>query len=129
VAPIHAIVDPDDFDIDDQSITTPAATGTRYLILNDIGSVVNSDKAAAWLGNDGSKFIDGYISQGPVVAKRNDIIEWDGTKWRVSFSASQNANVQYVTHLNTAVQYRWNGTEWLKSFQGHYPAGQWSLIL
>ena len=129
VAPIHAIVDPDDFDIDDQSITTPTSSGVRYLILNDIGSVVNSEKAAAWLGNDGSKFIDGYISQGPVVAKRNDIIEWDGTKWRVSFSASQNANVQYVTHLNTAVQYRWNGTEWLKSFQGHYPAGQWSLIL
>lgn len=129
VAPIHAIIDPNDFDIDNQAITTPQTAGVRYLILNDITSSINSDKAEAWLGADGSKFTDGYISESGVVAKENDIIEWNGSKWSVSFKASQNTSVQYVTHLNTAVQYRWNGTEWLKSFQGHYPAGRWSLIL
>lgn len=129
VAPIHGIVDPDDFDIDNQAITTPQTAGTRYLILNNIGPIIDSDKAEAWLGSNGSKFTDGYISESGILAKKNDIIEWDGTKWSVSFKAATVTTTQYVTHLNTAVQYKWNGKEWLKSYQGHYPAGRWSLIL
>jgi hypothetical protein len=95
-----------------------AATGTRYLILNDIGNVDNVIPAAAW---------------GPVVAKANDIIEFDGTYWVVAFEAATGVNVQYATNITTGLQYRWegseNGAQWVKSYEGLYPGGEWSLVL
>jgi hypothetical protein len=35
----------------------------------------------------------------------------------------------YVTNLNTGIQYRFNGTEWVKSYEGVYTAGNWSIVL
>ena len=50
----------------------------------------------------------------------------DGT---CSFDSSLDSNVQYVTNANTSVQYRWAAGEWLKSYEGLYPEGEWSLVL
>ena len=38
-------------------------------------------------------------------------------------------NVQFVTNITTGLQYRWTGTEWVKSYEGLYPGGEWSLVL
>ncbi len=64
-------------------------------------------------------------------ASANDIVEWDGTAWSVVFDASADTGTttKYITNLNTGVQYRWTGTEWILSFEGEYQKGTWRLSL
>ncbi|MEK9698842.1 MAG: hypothetical protein VW270_23910, partial [Candidatus Poseidoniales archaeon] len=59
----------------------------------------------------------------------NDIVEYDGTRWNVVFDSSNISGVQYVTNLTTSIQYRWADGQWLKSYDGVYPGGEWSLVL
>jgi hypothetical protein len=115
LAPVTAIIDP--FNVTVNSNILSPATGTRYLILNPIGDV-NTGPAPAWAGESGTNLI----------AQANDIIEWNGSYWTVSFDSREPA-VQYVTNLNTNVQYFWNSTAWVKSYEGLYGSGQWSLVL
>ena len=117
-APVHAIVDPFAIDPSDQDLLRPAA-GTRYLILNDIGSSGDSQVIEHWRG----------LNNLPLVAQANDIIEYNGVNWWVSFNSQEISTTEYVTNLNTAIQYRWDGTQWLRSYQGHYPAGKWTILL
>lgn len=97
----------------------PLATGLRYLLLEDIGADENNDGAQAWKNLDATDF----------VAKANDIVEWDGAKWNIVFSSASEDNTTYITNLRTGIQYKWDGTEWTKSFEGVYPAGRWRLQL
>jgi len=96
--------------------------GQRYLLTEATGSYNNPDQdnPAAWLGVFGQ----------PLVARANDIIEYDGAYWQISFdSTSSPDNIQYVTNVTTELQYRWTGTVWVKSYQGLYQGGSWSLVL
>ena len=115
LAPVNAIIDPYNVKVD-SNILSPA-TGTRYLILNPIGDATTGP-APAWAGEAGTNLI----------AKANDIIEWNGSYWTVAFDSSDLA-IQYVTNLNTTVQYLWSGTAWVKSYEGVYTSGMWSLVL
>jgi len=93
--------------------------GQRYLLTEATGTYTQGD-AVAWEGSGGQ----------PLVANANDIIEYDGTRWLVSFdSANSQDNIQYVTNITTSIQYKWTGSTWVKSYQGLYPGGQWSLVL
>jgi hypothetical protein len=108
----------------DPTKTFPASKtqGTRVLLLGPIGATGNTDGADAWKNLDNSD----------VVASENDIIEWSGSAWSVIFDASatvNNTTVTYITNLNTGVQYRWNGEEWLLSVEGLYPQGTWRVAL
>jgi hypothetical protein len=95
-----------------------AAVGQRYLLTEATGSW--DGNAVAWEGNSGQ----------PLVAHANDIIEYDGTRWTIYFdSVSSPDNIQYVTNITTSIQYEWTGSSWIKSYQGLYPGGQWSLVL
>jgi hypothetical protein len=95
-----------------------AAAGQRYLLTDDTGS--DNGYAQAWTGTGGQA----------LVARRNDIIQYDGSQWQVSFSAeSSPVNTQYVTNITTEIQYKWTGNTWVKSYQGLYPGGQRSLII
>jgi len=109
-----AIINPLTFN---PTINTPVA-GDRYLLIDDIGDAqTNTD------GNNSTAW-------GTLVAKANDIIEYNGTTWTVVFSAAQNAdNLIYQTNIYTGVQYKWNGVAWVKSFEGEYRAGAWRLVL
>lgn len=111
--PIDAVIDPL---ISAPGVGLPAASsGQRYLILNDIGDYNNPVPGSAW---------------GVIQAKTNDIIQFDGSMWQVSFEAGVHYNnVQYVTNITTNLQYRWSGHEWVKSYEGLYPGGEWSLVL
>ena len=81
---------------------------------------LNEDGPDAWKNNNGTDFI----------AEANDIIEWDGSKWWVVFSADENSeNLIYQTNIYTLVQYKWNGVNWVKSFDGDYRRGAWRLEL
>jgi hypothetical protein len=95
-----------------------ALIGQRYLLTEDTGS--DNGYAQAWAGSSGQ----------PLVAQANDIVEFDGERWQVSFdSANSTDNIQYVTNITTSIQYEWTGSTWIKSYQGLYPGGQWSLVL
>ena len=114
---INAIIDP--------LISAPGnglpqpVTGVRYLLTESTGSWANSYNPEAWLGN---------LDQ-PLVAQANDIIEWDGVRWRVTFVAADEISTQYVTNITTGTQYKWTGEMWMKSYQGVYPGGTWNLVL
>lgn len=88
--------------------------GRRYLIVEDIGSA--GDTTIAW---------------GNVVAYANDIIEYDsGTgEWFVSFDSAATTAVEYVTNLTTNVQYRFTEDMWMKSFEGWYDQGSYSIVI
>ncbi|CAB4129061.1 Myoviridae tail sheath stabiliser [uncultured Caudovirales phage] len=113
--PVDAIIDPMNVTVD-SNLLNPA-TGTRYLILNPIG-VLGNESAIVWQGAPGHT----------LVANANDIIEWNGSYWTVAFN-SQDSAVQYVSNLTTTVQYRWSGESWVKSYEGLYTSGYWSLVL
>lgn len=95
-----------------------AAAGQRYLLTESTGG--SDGYVTAWAG------VNGQV----LIAHPNDIIEYDGTRWIVSFDGqSSPVNTQYVTNITTEIQYRWIGNMWVKSYQGLYPGGKWSLIL
>jgi len=110
-----------DYIIDPTTVnpTDLKTTGLRILLLGSIGSSSNADGPDAWKNVDNTDFI----------ANENDIIEWDGAKWNVVFDASATSTITHTTNLNTSVQYRWNGTDWLLSVDGDYAAGAWRLSL
>jgi hypothetical protein len=110
--PVNAVINP--LTSGPGSGLPQAAAGQRYLLVDDIGSVDNQDPAASW---------------GRVTARAGDIIEYDGTQWLVIFVNQTNTNTQFVTNITTGLQYRWTAQGWVKSYEGLYPAGEWSLVL
>jgi hypothetical protein len=109
-------------------------TGNYYIVLDQPvseGSVisyellVNEDGPDAWKNSvpDSSGNYD-------FTAEENDIIEWDGEKWNIIFSADENEdNITYLTNIFTGTQFTWNGTAWAKTFEGVYRKGEWWLEL
>ena len=116
LSPVNAVIDPLR---SGPGAGLPAATaGQRYLLTESTGSW--NGNAEAWQGLNGE----------PLVAQANDIIEYDGTRWQISFdSVSSPDNIQYVTNITTGLQYEWANQSWIKSYQGLYPGGTWSLVL
>ena len=108
---IDAIINPVNV-IVDSALLNPTA-GTRYLLTDDVGSAGNLHGSEVW---------------GDLVAHANDIIEYNGT-WQMVFDSAAESNVQYITNTNTGVQYRWNGAEWVKSVEGVYRGGDWSIVI
>jgi len=84
-----------------------AATGQRYLLTSEVQ------------GN-----------QWGITANTNDIIEYNGTGWVVSFNASTSINqesVHYVKNLYTNKQYKWENVQWTSTYEGKYNPGFWRL--
>lgn len=112
--PINAIINP--------QLTGPNAglpgpfPNTRYLIVESIGY-------------DG----DSTVSWGDLVAAANDIIQYNAitNEWEVEFSADDATTVEFVTNLTTNIQYRYVPNEgmWVKSFEGWYGEGDYSIVI
>ena len=95
---------------------TPA-NGDRYLIIDQIGDSTATVQSSTW---------------GTLIASVGDIIEYSSSqsKWLKVFDASHPDSTQhYITNTHTGIQYRFNGTEWVKSYEGIYTAGNWSIVL
>lgn len=90
-----------------------AEAGQRYLIVEDIGST-NMVEPSIW---------------GNVIAKANDIIEFNGSNWRVVFDSQTTTTVEFVTNLTSGVQYRYNNGVWMKSYEGWYDEGSYSIVI
>ena len=108
---VDAIINPTNV-IVDSGLLNPTA-GTRYLITDNIGSAANLYGSEVW---------------GDLVAQVNDVIEYNGT-WQVVFDSEQQSDIQYITNTNTGVQYRWTGSDWVKSVEGVYRGGDWSIVI
>lgn len=104
---INGIINPTASYPGDGNVPAPAL-GDRYLITDD--TPINAT----------------YTN---VVAHKNDIIEYNGTAWVVSFDASNTATQQFVTNTATQNQLEWNGTDWFNAYEGIYKAGFWRLYL
>jgi hypothetical protein len=121
---IDAIVDPQKQGPRGSGLTN-SIPGTRYLLINDIGSADNTDGADAWKNDDGTDFL----------AQINDIIEWyinpqtNQGQWQVVMGAIGVDEIVYTTNIRTGVQYKFENGEWTRSFEGEYSRGQWKLVL
>ena len=98
-----------------------AAEGQRYLIVDDIAHQLGYPGPTT-LGPNWPGLVDGAVS--------NDIIEFNGTEWFISFNSKDSIEVEFVTNITSGIQYRYvNGESWVKSWEGWYNAGDWRLIL
>jgi hypothetical protein len=90
--------------------------GRRYLIVENIGST--GSPTTAW---------------GNLIANANDIIQYNASSgsWFVAFDASAATTVEYVTNLTTNIQYRYVEQEgqWMKSYEGWYDQGDYSIVI
>jgi hypothetical protein len=118
---VDAIIDPQKYN------PSSKVAGTRYLILDDI----NPDKLndPNYNGPNAWKNVDLTDFQ----ASGNDIIEWDGTEWKVIFDSNTRQTPTYITNAYTGIQYKWEATnsiwQWSKSYEGVYDPGTWRLVL
>lgn len=85
-----------------------AVIGARYILTNDIPN------GPEWSG------LNAYT---------NDIIEYNGSIWTVSFDSSAVTTQQYVDNILSDDQLEWTGTEWINSHEGIYNAGFWRLYI
>jgi hypothetical protein len=114
---VNAIVDPR---LNGPGIGLPAASnGQRYLIVNPLGNASIGNGSAAWQNANTS------ITH----ALPNDIIQYNGSAWAVSYRPNSISNASYVTNTYTNIQYAWDGNQWVKSWEGIYPEGLWSIVI
>jgi len=99
---------------------------------------------------DGSKWVnllpEWTISQLPyddtIVYDIGDVVIYDQKVYKASSTIAKSENrvtpdtnskfqeiILRFTNLKTGIQYTWNGTEWLKSFEGEYRSGYWRFDL
>ena len=131
---VSKIVNPLTFDPGDTPVN-----GTRYLITEDIGklrtderSADDTDEVASDTDNTADKgwFFSQKWRHRP--ASKNDIIQYDSVndEWDVVWDASDpDSTLAYVTNLHTGIQYKFSGGVWVKSYEGIYRQGNWSIVL
>lgn len=85
---------------------SPALQGQRYIIVNT--------PAEQWGGLD---------------AKPEDIIEFNGSVWVVSFDASTATEPEFVLNSASNQQLSFVGGQWVLSYEGIYQPGYWRLVV
>jgi hypothetical protein len=78
--------------------------------------------------NNGSVTIDTALSQN-LPAGTSLTFESDGPVWYVAYDSQAATEPGFVTNTKTMVQYRYNGDEWVKSYEGFYAAGDWNIVI
>ena len=113
IGPISKIIDPTK-DIPGKSLPA-ATTGQRYLL-----TAANADN------EEGAIPLD-TIAWGTFQAWENDIIEYNGTEWFVSFDSRAATSEQNVVSLSSNNMYTFNGEDWSFTYLGEYFPGYWRL--
>jgi len=106
VTMINGVVDPTRSAPGNGNIPTVQA-GQRYLLTESV------PQSGLW---------------GTVVADANDIIEYNGSNWIVSFDASAVNAPAYTTNANTMVKLYYTGTEWVVAIEGIFEQGYWRIV-
>ena len=87
-----------------------------------------SNNDSSWENQDGTD---------PII-KANSIIEWTGRTWTTIWDPEENTleaadilgeefSPTYIQNIRTGVKYQWEGTQWIKAFEGEYVSGEWSF--
>lgn len=86
----------------------------RYLIVENVGST--GSPTVAW---------------GNLIANANDIIQYNVSTgdWEVSFDSEAATSVEFVTNIVNNVQYRFANNTWMKSYEGFYNEGEFSIVI
>ena len=114
---------PDNMDTGNYYITLDSAAPEGSVISYQV--LVNEDGPDAWKNS-----VPDSKGNYDFTAEENDVIEWDGAKWSVVFSADTNKDqLVYLTNIFTGTQFTWSGTGWSKTFEGVYRKGDWWLEL
>jgi hypothetical protein len=114
ITPVDGVINPQ---VTGPNAGLPGPTpGRRYLIVEDIGT--DGESTTAW---------------GNLVAHANDIIQFDADtmEWVVTFDSTTTTplTLEYVTNLATNVQYRYVDNTWMKSYEGWYGQGDYSIVI
>lgn len=62
-----------------------------------------------------------------IVAYPNDIIEFNGVTWVVSFDSRISTGLNYVVNTANSSQYRFDGADWTYTYYGVYGPGYWRI--
>ena len=103
---INGIIDPTKSHPGNGNIPA-AAFGQRYLLTN-------------------SPIQNGFW--GTVAADENDVIEYNGSDWIVSFDASAVNTSAYTTNANTMKKLYFTGSEWVLAVEGTFDQGWWRIV-
>jgi hypothetical protein len=129
---VDAIIDPYKFNPLETFGTHGNIPSVRYLMLDDVNNSKNVGSSTSgpppgtqYDGPDAWKNSD--LSD-PVI-KANSIIKWNGSSWETIFDPDAAESNVYIRNLRTGIQYRWDGEQWLRSFEGEYAAGYWRFDL
>ena len=110
---VNAIINPHKSYPNDGTLPI-AANGQKYLVLDDIGATGAGNVTNAW---------------GNLIASKNDIIQYNGSSWVVFFDSSVTSDITYIQNNFTGDQFKWNGTQWMDSYQGRYYPGFWRIVM
>jgi hypothetical protein len=156
---IDAIIDPYKYNpLEVYGSHAAIPIGLRFLMLDDVNNSVNrggyinlpsnpadstsvpyrgpqawrsvSNNDSSWSNQDGTD---------PVI-KANSVVEWTGSSWTTVWDPDQNtveaADVLgeefspfYIQNIRTGIKYKWDGTQWIKAFEGEYLPGEWNFKL
>ncbi len=104
---VDAVINPQTSYPGDGTLTA-AVNGDRYLVLDEVPS------GGTW---------------GTISAKKNDIIQYNGTIWSVSFDASNTSTTEHTTNTTTMDKLKWTGSQWVNAYEGTYNSGFWRIYL
>lgn len=105
IAAINAVINPNK--VAPGNGLPAAVLGQRYLVINDVPN------NTYWGLNN---------------AKANDVIEFNGTSWIVSFASASNSSA-IVLNITTGLLYEWRNSQWISALEGTYQHGWWRLYL
>ncbi len=116
LAPITTIIDP--VEVFPGNGLPAAAAGQRYLLTSheSIGeepAIPANVPASPW----------GQM----LVAYPNDIIEFNGINWVVSFDSRNSTGKNYVVNNENSSQYTFDGEDWTYTYFGTYAPGYWRI--
>jgi hypothetical protein len=97
-----------------------AQAGQRYLILSSQYTIGEEPAIAQDIPTNSTAW-------GGVRAYVNDIIEFNGANWVVSFDASESAYPVYVRNIADGQHYKFDGREWIYTYLGEYNPGYWRI--
>jgi hypothetical protein len=112
LGPVDSVINPRN-KYPDNGLPT-VAMGQRYLVIDQIGGADVNPADSPW---------------GSLIANPNDIIEYDGANWTVVFDSASSTRVEFVKNLTTMVQYRYQDSAWVKSYEGYYAPGDFSVVI
>ncbi len=116
IPPILAIIDP--IEVTPGNGLPAAVAGQRYLL-------TSQDSAGEEPAIPPGVAISPWGSS--IAAYPNDIIEFNGTSWKVIFDSRNSTGLNYVVNNSDNTQYTFDGINWAYTYYGQYAPGYWRI--